>query len=177
MSGKYTTIPQFSEAHEAFIAQGLACGMSYRDIAEKMMLFFDGFNPDQEKKIIIRITRVAHSDKMKEYILDSRETWEKECADVPIAVRKIRLQRMENEYHPIKKESIEKVIVTPSAQEIIVYKQNTPMMLKLLQAAKAEMAELNQPTQDAPQGKTEDSLKITMREDSMFKGNPDATEV
>ena len=177
MSNTYTTIPKFEESHEAFIAQGLACGMSYRDISQKMMLFFEGFSPDQEKKIIIRIARTANSEKMRDYIRNARETWDKECADVPIAIRKIRLQRMENEYHRIEKETIDKVIVTPSNQEIIVYKQNTPMMLKLLQAAKAEMAELNQPTKDAPQGKTEDILKITMREDDMFTGDPDATEV
>ena len=166
---------EFNDAHEAFVVQGLACGMSYHDIVDKMLLFFSEFDPLQKKRLMIKVARVAQSEKARDFIRDSRETWEKECQDVPIAIRKIRLQRLENEYHRLERESIEKVIVTPSNQEIVVYRQNTQLLLKLLMAAKSEMAELTQPTRDAPQGKSDSQLQVNMRSDDMFKD--DVTKV
>ena len=162
---------KLDESHEAFIVQGIACGLSYRDIADKMIALFNGFDSSHRAQLVTKIARVATSTKFRDFIRDSREAWEKECLDVPIAVRKIRLQRLENEYHRLEKQSVEKVIVTPSNQEIIVYRQNTDKMLKLLQAAKSEIFELTQPTKDAPQGKRDDKLEVTMRGDAMF--NPD----
>ena len=168
MKTKYDRMPAFEEAQEVFVMQGLACGMSYRDIAGKIILLWEDYNESHRKQLLMRVGRVATSDKTRDYIRMAREGWEKECADVPIAIRKIRLQRMEQEYHRLETESIEKVIVTPDNRVIDVYRQNTPMMLKLLDQARVEMSEVNKPTQSAPMGKAEGGLKINMRGDNIF---------
>ena len=164
----YNQLPMITGEHEAFIVQSLACGMSAIDVTAKMILFFDEFDEQHDKKLLLKIMRVGRSKKFIDYIRSVREGWEKECLDIPIAIRKIRLQMLWDEYHRIPKESLDKVIITPSGDEIHVYKQNTNHVLKIIEQARQEITELTRPSRDAPKGKKEDALQINMTDGNMF---------
>ena len=172
MQTKFKQMPKLTSEHEAFIVQSLACGMSARDIVSKMVMFFDECDKSHEGKLLLKVMRVGRSDDFKAYIRKAREAWEKECYDVPLMIRKIRLEMLWEEYHRLPKESFDKVVVTPKGDEIYVYKQNTDYILKILDQARREEVELTRPTREAPKGKAEDKLEINMTDGSVFNRDP-----
>ena len=173
MQTKFKQMPQLTSEHDTFIVQSLACGMSARDIVSKMVMFFnEDFDKSHENKLLLKVMRVGRSDQFKAYIRKAREAWEKECYDVPLMIRKIRLEMLWEEYHRLPKESFDKVVVTPKGEEIHVYKQNTDYILKILDQARREEVELTRPTREAPKGKAEDKLEIKMTDGSVFNRDP-----
>lgn len=135
---------RFDDEQEMFVLKSLGEGSYYRDIANQLIEDHDEYNEDDHERLCKRIQAYAKSDKWYMYIDEIKMQQNLKMMHIPISSRTTRLQRLENEYQRLPDQQLERIFINKQGQTIRIYRDMVSHKMRILEAARKEMAEEDQ---------------------------------